>query len=79
MDKFIGFDIDNKKTIACVVQKGGKDRFATLPSEVEATQTRSRGKSWGRNSLLCDTWKFRQIMGGGFDSPCFWTTCMKHN
>jgi transposase len=36
MDKFIGFDIDNKKTIACVVHKGGKDRFATLPSKVEA-------------------------------------------
>ena len=22
MDKFIGFDIDNKKTIACVIQQG---------------------------------------------------------
>ena len=22
MDKYIGFDIDNKKTVACVVQKG---------------------------------------------------------
>jgi len=36
MEKFIGFDIDSKKTIACVVQKGRKDRFATLPSKVEA-------------------------------------------
>jgi len=36
MDKFIGFDIDNKKTVACVVQKGQKDRFATLPSTVQA-------------------------------------------
>lgn len=36
MDKFIGFDIDNKKTVACVVQEGQKDRFATLPSTVQA-------------------------------------------
>jgi len=24
MDKYIGFDIDSKKTVACVVQKGEK-------------------------------------------------------
>ena len=36
MDKFIGFDIDNKKTLACVVQKGRKERLASLPSKVEA-------------------------------------------
>ncbi|AQT69285.1 hypothetical protein STSP2_02474 [Anaerohalosphaera lusitana] len=24
MDKYIGFDIDSKKTVACVVQKGKK-------------------------------------------------------
>jgi transposase len=36
MDKFVGFDIDNHKTIACVVQKGQKERFATLSSKVEA-------------------------------------------
>ena len=28
MDKYIGFDIDSKKTVACVVQKGEKDRYA---------------------------------------------------
>jgi len=26
MEKYIGFDIDDKKTVACVVQKGKKDR-----------------------------------------------------
>jgi hypothetical protein len=36
MDKFIGFDIDNQKAVACVVQEGHKERFATLPSNVEA-------------------------------------------
>ena len=35
MDKFIGFDIDGKKTIACVVQAGQRDRFATLGSDLE--------------------------------------------
>ncbi|UCG58810.1 MAG: hypothetical protein JSU70_04710 [Phycisphaerales bacterium] len=27
-EEFIGFDIDSKKTIVCVVQKGQKERFA---------------------------------------------------
>jgi transposase len=35
MDKYIGFDIDSKKTVACVVQKGQKDRFATLKTDIE--------------------------------------------
>lgn len=35
MDKFIGFDIDCKKTIACVVQSGQRDRFATLAPNLE--------------------------------------------
>jgi len=35
MDKYIGFDIDSKKTVACVVQKGQKDRFTTLKTDIE--------------------------------------------
>lgn len=35
MDKYIGFDIDDKKTVACVVQKGKKDKFATLQTSIE--------------------------------------------
>ena len=34
MDKYIGFDIDSKKTVACVVQKGQKDRFTTLKTDI---------------------------------------------
>jgi len=30
MDKFIGFDIDHKHTVACVVQAGQPDRYRTL-------------------------------------------------
>jgi len=36
MDKYIGFDIDNKKTVACVVEKGKKDAYATLPTDIDA-------------------------------------------
>ncbi len=34
MDKFIGFDIDHKHTVACVVQAGHPDRYRTLRTEV---------------------------------------------
>jgi transposase len=35
MDKYIGFDIDSKETVACVVQEGQKDRFTTLKADTE--------------------------------------------
>lgn len=35
MDKYIGFDIDGKKTVACVVSNGRKERFKTLRTDVE--------------------------------------------
>jgi len=34
MDKYTGFGIDSKKTIACVVQRGKKDRFTTLKTDI---------------------------------------------
>lgn len=34
MEKYIGFDIDSKKTIACVVQKDKKDRFTTIKTDI---------------------------------------------
>jgi len=36
MDKYIGFDIDCKKTVACVVQKNEKDKYATIGSDIES-------------------------------------------
>ena len=36
MDKYIGFDIDDKKTVACMVQAGQKDIYQTIPTEVAA-------------------------------------------
>lgn len=32
--KYIGFDIDRKRTVACVVQQGQKDRYTTLPTDL---------------------------------------------
>jgi len=34
MDKYIGFDIDSKKTVACVVEKGKKDRYKTIRTDI---------------------------------------------
>jgi len=34
MDKYIGFDIDCKKTVVCVVQSGKNDRYMTICSDV---------------------------------------------
>ena len=36
MDKYIGFDIDCKKTVACVVQNGKKDIYATIGPDIES-------------------------------------------
>jgi len=36
MNKYIGFDIDSKKTVACVVEKGKKERFATIRTDIPA-------------------------------------------
>ena len=35
MDKYIGFDIDDKKTVACVVQKGKKDLYDTMLTDIK--------------------------------------------
>jgi hypothetical protein len=34
MDKYIGFDVDSKKTIACIIQKGGRDRYTTFKTDI---------------------------------------------
>jgi hypothetical protein len=36
MDKYIGFDIDCKKTVVCVVQKDEKEIYATIGPDVGA-------------------------------------------
>lgn len=35
MDKYIGFDIDDKHTVACVVEKGKKERFRKLKTDIK--------------------------------------------
>jgi transposase len=36
--QYIGFDIDNKKTMACVVQQGQKERYTTLKTDLPEMQ-----------------------------------------
>jgi hypothetical protein len=33
MDKYIGFDVDSKKTVTYVIQKGERDRYTTLKTD----------------------------------------------
>ena len=35
MDKYIGFDIDDKKTVACIIEKGKKERFSKLKTDIK--------------------------------------------
>jgi transposase len=36
MDKYIGLDVSDKQTVACVIAKGRKDVYATVPTELPA-------------------------------------------
>lgn len=36
MKKYIGFDIDSKKTICCILETGKKDRYLTISSSIES-------------------------------------------
>jgi len=35
IDKYIGFDIDCNETVACVDEKGKKERFTTLRTDID--------------------------------------------
>jgi len=50
MNKYIGLDMDSKKTVACVIQEGQKDRYATLGSDVSSLRQffREQRMSGGR-------------------------------
>jgi len=34
MDKYNGFDVDSKKTVACVIQKDERDRHTTFKTDI---------------------------------------------
>ncbi len=51
MDKYIGFDIDDKKTVACVVQAGQKDIYQTIPTEVAAMRAWLQSQRKSREQL----------------------------
>ena len=47
MDKYIGFDIDCKKTVVCVVQKDKKDLYATIGPDIESMKKYLVGQKKG--------------------------------
>ena len=36
MSKYIGFDMDSKKTVCCVVESGQKDKYRTIGPDVKS-------------------------------------------
>ena len=51
MDKYIGFDIDDKKTVACVVQKDKKDVYETMQMDVEVMRDWLKKQRKGKDKL----------------------------
>ena len=51
MDKYIGFEIDSKKTVVCEVQQAEKDRYITFKNrywtneKLSSTTTPTRGET----------------------------------
>ena len=70
MDKYIGFDIDSKKTIACVVEKGKKDRFTTFRTDIDQMKKFLVGQKDGNDRLHLTFeisgeagWRYDQLSG----------------
>jgi transposase len=51
MDKYIGFDIDDKKTVACMIQNGQKDVYQTIPTQISDLQAWLRQQRKGTEKL----------------------------
>jgi hypothetical protein len=58
MDKYIGFDVDSKKTVrkdsigvACAVQEGKKDGYTTFETDTEQMQNFLKQQSTGTEKL----------------------------
>ena len=51
MDKYIGFDIDDKKTVACVVQQGKKDLYETMETDPAAMKKWLKKQRKGKQKL----------------------------
>ena len=67
MDKYIGFDIDCKKTVACVVENGEKDFYATIEPDVESMKKFLVQQK--RRFSACRHFFAQQGRQSGIDSP----------
>ena len=71
MDKYIGFDIDDKKTVACVVQEGKKDVYETVPTDVELMRAWLRKQRRAKDKLHL-TFEVSGQAGWLYDEPKNW-------
>ena len=69
MDKYIGFDIDSKKTVVCVVQKGKRDKYATLRTDIEQMKKFLRSESKADEKLHL-TFEISGQAGYRYDRLC---------
>ncbi len=49
--KYIGFDIDRKKTVACVIEQGQKERYTTFPTDLSQMQEYLKQQRQGGSPL----------------------------
>ncbi len=74
MDKYIGFDIHDNKTVACILEKGKKDIYQTIPTEIPAMkawlkqQRNSRAKLHLTFEVSGSTGWFYDELRGSVDS-----------
>ena len=71
MSKYIGFDIDCKKVVACVVEKGKRDIYETMGPDVgsmrkfllsQGTVSRSMAAAGGRRPIVFGCEVFARVI-----------------
>jgi transposase len=67
MDKYIGFDVDSKKTVACVIEKGQKDLYATLATDPAEMRRWLREQGQGGKHKLHLTFEVSGMAGWLYD------------
>jgi transposase len=67
MDKYIGFDVDSKKTVACVIEKGQKDVYETLPTDPKVMRRWLRQQRQGGKHRLHLTFEVCGMAGWLYD------------
>jgi len=67
MDQYIGFDVDSKKTVACVIQPGKKDIYQTLDTDPVLLRRWLRQQGQGGRHKLHLTFEVSGMSGWLYD------------